>query len=94
MISTRKAEFAKIFPRFLAGLPDGGLIMCHPGFVDAELKRLDPLTTMREREFAFFNSDEFPRLLAEHGVALAVARRRRRLSDQSTTTLVPTFTRS
>ena len=30
----RDAVFAKIFPRFLEGLPDGGLIMCHPGFVD------------------------------------------------------------
>ena len=35
---TAKAEFAATFPRFLAGLPDGGLIMCHPGFVDAELE--------------------------------------------------------
>ncbi len=67
-----KPDFAATFPRFLGGLPDGGLIMCHPGFVDAELKRLDPLTHQREREFTYFNSDEFPRLLAEHGVALAV----------------------
>ena len=71
MTSSAKAEFAKIFPRFLAGLPDGGLIMCHPGFVDAELERLDPLTTLREHEFAYFNSDAFPRVLAAHGVALA-----------------------
>jgi predicted glycoside hydrolase/deacetylase ChbG (UPF0249 family) len=68
---TPKAEFRRIFPRFLAGLPDGGLIMCHPGFVDDELKRLDSLTNLREREFAFFNSDEFPQLLARHGVELA-----------------------
>ena len=34
--------------------------MCHPGFVDAELERLDSLTTLREHEFAFFNSDDFP----------------------------------
>jgi len=67
-----KSDFAKTFPRFLAGLPDGGLIMCHPGFVDAELKRLDPLTGQREKELAYFNSDEFPRALAEHGVTLAV----------------------
>ena len=66
-----KANFAKIFPRFLNGLPDGGLIMCHPGFVDAELERLDSLTTLREHEFAFFSSDAFPRLLAAHGVELA-----------------------
>ena len=70
-----KPDFAAAFARFLAGLPDGGLIMCHPGFVDAELKRLDPLTDQREREFAFFNSAEFPRLLAEHGVALAIPAR-------------------
>jgi predicted glycoside hydrolase/deacetylase ChbG (UPF0249 family) len=66
-----KARFPKIFPRFLAGLPDGGLIMCHPGFVDAQLEKLDPLTTLREHEFAYFNSDAFPQVLAEHGVALA-----------------------
>ena len=68
---TPKANFGKIFPRFLAGLPDGGLIMCHPGFVDAELERLDSLTTLREREFAYFSSDAFPHLLARHGIALA-----------------------
>jgi hypothetical protein len=68
---TPKADFARIFPRFLAGLPDGGLIMCHPGLVDAELERLDSLTTLREREFAYFNSDAFPKLLARHGVELA-----------------------
>ncbi|MDP2410744.1 MAG: ChbG/HpnK family deacetylase [Pseudolabrys sp.] len=68
---TAAANFPDIFPRFLTGLPDGGLIMCHPGFVDDALKRLDPLTTLRESEFAFFNSEAFPRLLAERGVALA-----------------------
>jgi predicted glycoside hydrolase/deacetylase ChbG (UPF0249 family) len=66
-----KADFAKIFPRFLAGLPDGGLIMCHPGFVDAELKQLDSLTTLREREFAYFNSVEFPKALAAQDLELA-----------------------
>ena len=68
-----QADFTQIFPRFLNGLPDGGLIMCHPGFVDAELERLDPLTTLREHEFAFFGSDAFPRLLAEHNVTLVQA---------------------
>lgn len=66
-----KADFPKIFPRFLKGLPDGGLIMCHPGFVDAALTSLDPLTTLREQEFAFFNSDAFPAVLAANGVELA-----------------------
>jgi len=68
-------DFAAVFPKFLAGLPDGGLIMCHPGFVDAELERLDPVTRQREREFAYFNSDTFARALAAHGVALAAPER-------------------
>lgn len=66
-----KANFARIFPRFLKGLPDGGLIMCHPGIVDTALQGLDPLTTLREHEFAYFNSDAYPAALATHGVALA-----------------------
>jgi predicted glycoside hydrolase/deacetylase ChbG (UPF0249 family) len=65
------ADFAALFPRFLDRLPDGSVVMCHPGFVDAELQRLDPLTTLREREYAYFADDAFPPLLAKHGVALA-----------------------
>jgi predicted glycoside hydrolase/deacetylase ChbG (UPF0249 family) len=64
------ADFRALFPRFLDRLPDGGVVMCHPGFVDAELQRLDPLTTLREREYAFLASDCFPALLAAHGVTL------------------------
>ena len=64
-------DFAALFPRFLERLPDGGVVMCHPGFVDAELQRLDPLTTLREKEYAFFAGDDFPALLAARGVVLA-----------------------
>ncbi len=45
--------------------------MCHPGKVDDELRRLDPLTTLRECEYAYFLSQSFPQLLAERGYALA-----------------------
>ncbi len=63
--------YEALFASFLDGLPEGGLVMCHPGFVDAELERLDPFTAMREQEYAFFAGERFPRLLAEHGFALA-----------------------
>jgi predicted glycoside hydrolase/deacetylase ChbG (UPF0249 family) len=63
--------FASLFPTFLDQLPDRSLVMCHPGFVDTELKRLDPLTGPRELEYAFFVGDSFPRVLSAHGVALA-----------------------
>lgn len=65
------ADFSKLFDEFLDGLPDGGLVMCHPGKVDRELRELDPLTDLREREYSFFLGERFPRLLAERGYALA-----------------------
>ncbi|MGD0027029.1 MAG: ChbG/HpnK family deacetylase [Xanthobacteraceae bacterium] len=68
-----RADYSRLFQDFLDGMRDGGVIMCHPGTVDAELKRLDPLTDLREREYAFFREDSFPRLLAAHGVALAAS---------------------
>jgi predicted glycoside hydrolase/deacetylase ChbG (UPF0249 family) len=60
-----------VFASFLEGLPEGGVVMCHPGFVDAELARLDHLTAMREQEYAFFAGERFPELLAERGFTLA-----------------------
>jgi predicted glycoside hydrolase/deacetylase ChbG (UPF0249 family) len=63
--------FADRFAGFLDTLPDGGLVMCHPGHVDAELARLDPLTTARAQEYAFFAGHVFPAVLAERGIALA-----------------------
>ena len=64
------ADFARLFPGFLKGLPDGGLVMCHPGHIDEELKRLDPLTTMREREYAYLSSAAFPAALEAQGLKL------------------------
>ncbi len=64
-------DFAELFATFLRGLPDGGVIMCHPGLVDAELAHNDTLTSPREREYAFFQSSAYRELLAHHGYALA-----------------------
>jgi len=64
------ADFEQIFPTFLDGMPEGGLIMCHPGFVDAELERLDPLTTLREREYAYFCTERFAETLKAHDLTL------------------------
>ena len=66
-----KVDFARLFPGFLRDLPPRSVVMCHPGFVDAELERLDPLTTQREREYAYLAGDSFPGVLQTHGVALA-----------------------
>jgi predicted glycoside hydrolase/deacetylase ChbG (UPF0249 family) len=65
------ADYAEQFPVFLESLPENSVVMCHPGFVDAELKRLDPLTTLREREYAYFAGDRFPSVLQTAGIVLA-----------------------
>ena len=65
-----EVAYARLFAGFLDRMPAGGVVMCHPGKVDAALKRLDHVTDVREREYGFFGGDDFPRLLAEHGVML------------------------
>lgn len=70
-----RADYRTLFAKFLDRMPDGGVIMCHPGLVDAELERLDPLTDLREREYAFFLEDAFVQLLEQHGVTLSASPR-------------------
>ena len=67
---SKRPDFGALMRDFLDGLPDGGLIMCHPGFVDDTLVSLDPLTTHREHEHAFLGGEDFPRLLAAKGATL------------------------
>jgi hypothetical protein len=65
-----KPDFSALMQRFLDGLPEHGVIMCHPGFVDETLIELDPLTVQRESEHAFLASADFPPLLAANKVTL------------------------
>jgi predicted glycoside hydrolase/deacetylase ChbG (UPF0249 family) len=67
---TRESDYADAMDGFLDGLPDGGLVMCHPGFVDEALERLDNVLGQREREYVFLASDDFPQLLAARSVTL------------------------
>jgi predicted glycoside hydrolase/deacetylase ChbG (UPF0249 family) len=68
---SRQSDFGTLMRQFLDGLPEGGLIMCHPGFVDETLVGLDPLTVQRENEHAFLGGEHFPTLLAANKVTLA-----------------------
>ena len=67
---SQQPDFSALMRQFLDGLPEGGLIMCHPGFVDDMLVSLDPFTTQREHEHAFLGGEHFPRLLAANRVTL------------------------
>jgi predicted glycoside hydrolase/deacetylase ChbG (UPF0249 family) len=64
-------DFGELMRQFLDRLPEGGLVMCHPGFVDETLASLDPLTTQREAEHAYLAGSDFPALLQANNVTLA-----------------------
>lgn len=67
---TKASDFAALMDGFLKSVPEQGLVMCHPGFVDEVLTSLDPLTHQREREYEFLAGDEFPKVLAANDVRL------------------------
>jgi len=67
---SRSPDFAGLMEEFLDSLPGGGLVMCHPGFVDDLLVSLDPLTTQREHEHAYLAGEDFPRLLEMNKITL------------------------
>lgn len=65
------ADFRRFFRRTLASTGPRPIVMCHPGRVDAALSAVDPVTTAREHELAYFASDAFPEDLAAAGCCLA-----------------------
>jgi predicted glycoside hydrolase/deacetylase ChbG (UPF0249 family) len=67
---SKSAEFGKLMREFLECLPEHSVVMCHPGFVDEMLLQLDPLTSQREREYAFLAGEQFPALLAARNFTL------------------------
>lgn len=67
---SRRVDYGALMRDFLDGLPEGGVVMCHPGFVDEVLVSLDPLTKVREIEHAFLAGDDFPSLLDANKIRL------------------------
>jgi predicted glycoside hydrolase/deacetylase ChbG (UPF0249 family) len=65
------ADYGEDFATFLRAPGARPLIMCHPGHVDDELARLDPVTDSRETELAFLLSDRFTQTLGAAGARLA-----------------------
>lgn len=58
-------DFGADFARFLLAPGPRHLVMCHPGHIDADLRRLDPVVETREQEFAFLSGEGFKRALAD-----------------------------
>ncbi|MBK9083359.1 MAG: ChbG/HpnK family deacetylase [Rhizobiales bacterium] len=63
------ADYPAQFARYLVAPGRRHLVMCHPGHVDDELAAVDPVTTSRERELAFFLSPAFAEVCARAGAA-------------------------
>ncbi len=63
--------YAALFESYLVAPGPCHLVMCHPGYVDAELKRLDPVVGSRERELAFLLSPAFGEVAARRVMRLA-----------------------
>lgn len=59
-----QGDYAADFAAYLLAPGERPLIMCHPGHVDDELARLDPVTQSRETELTFLLSKRFDEILA------------------------------
>ena len=64
-------DYARAFESYLRAPGRRHLVMCHPGYVDEDLKALDPVTTTREQELAFLLSPRLPDMLEQHRMRLA-----------------------
>ena len=60
MIFRGQPDFGALMRQFLDGLPDGGVIMCHPGLVDEILVSLDPLTRSARTRVRLSRRRAFP----------------------------------
>jgi predicted glycoside hydrolase/deacetylase ChbG (UPF0249 family) len=65
-----KGPFRALFKRMIEDVPQGAIVLCHPGHVDAVLKTRDSVTTAREDEYAYFKSDAFFEDLAARDISL------------------------
>lgn len=54
-----RQDYAAAFPNYLVAPGAKQLVMCHPGEIDDELRRLDPAVDSRPLEIAYFLSDQF-----------------------------------
>lgn len=63
-------DYGAAFQTYLLASGPGHLVMCHPGHVDDELRRLDPVLDAREKEFEFLMSSRFDEMLEKAGMRL------------------------
>ncbi|MGO4572847.1 ChbG/HpnK family deacetylase [Microvirga sp. 2TAF3] len=60
----------RVFEGALTSLGPRPVVMCHPGYIDDELRSLDPAIESRPEEVAYLQSDAFKDLLEERRITL------------------------
>ncbi len=66
-----RIPYEQLLERFLADLPAGAIVMCHPGEPDDDLRRVDAVVDQRAIERNVLAGDALPAILARAGVMLA-----------------------
>jgi chitin disaccharide deacetylase len=61
----------RVFEEAFSGLGADPVVMCHPGYVDGELRGLDPAVESRVEELNYLGSDAFDDLLHRNEVRLS-----------------------
>jgi predicted glycoside hydrolase/deacetylase ChbG (UPF0249 family) len=62
---------ARVFGEAFSHLGPHPVVMCHPGYVDDELRALDPVVDSRIEELNYLKSDAFGDLLEQRGLRLS-----------------------
>lgn len=70
LVSERQ-QLGQLFARFISLIGPRPLMMCHPGYSDATLAGLDPMTTQRDVERAFLAEDGWCKVLEAARVEVA-----------------------
>ena len=66
-----RRDFADDFVQFLRAPGPSHLVMCHPGFVDAELERIETVVATRPVEHEFLAGPRFLEVVEQSGLVLA-----------------------
>ena len=66
-----KADYAKDFASYLIAPGQRHLVMCHPGEIDDELRKSDPVVETRTHELAYLLGDQCSETLRAAGLTLA-----------------------
>ena len=64
---------ARVFEAAFSKLGSHPVVMCHPGYVDDELRALDPAVESRVEELSYLKSDAFSAMLGERGLSLVAS---------------------